>query len=314
MRRTAATPDDTPPEATRPDESRPDESRSAPPASGKAPASGKTPTGGTTGKRAAVLDKDTTPTRVLKRPTVESSRQARHFTGLRHPRLALVHAAHPRQALITALGLAVAAALSGRPSEEVGLVLLTVLVGQVVLGWHNDIVDRVRDRESDAPLKPVAQEQIDPGSVWFAIACGLLVVIPLAVGNGVTAGSYYLMALAIGLAANIVLRRSVLSWVPWAASFALYPAFLSYGGWGGQTTGSPPEPLLVVLTALLGVGVHFLRALPGLVSDNRAGMRHLPLRIALRTGAPKLLWLSIAWTALVLVALAWAGLTVGLAR
>ena len=45
---------------------------------------------------------------------------------------------------------------------------------------------------------------------------------------------------------------------------------------------------MTVLAALLGVGVHVLRALPGLVADNEDGWRHLPLRLALRTGAPRL--------------------------
>src|SRR5689334_25057182 len=61
----------------------------------------------------------------------------------------LVRAAHPRQALVTAAGLAVAAALSGRPGREVALVAATVLVGQGVLGWDNDLVDERADREEE---------------------------------------------------------------------------------------------------------------------------------------------------------------------
>ena len=56
----------------------------------------------------------------------------------------------------------------------------------------------------------------------------------------------------------------------------LYPAFLSYGGWGGQYRGDPPEILMTVLAALLGIGVHFLRALWGLVPDNAEGWTYLP--------------------------------------
>ena len=82
----------------------------------------------------------------------------------------------------------------------------------------------------------------------------------------------------------------------WAASYALYPAFLSYGGWGGQATGDPPEVAMVVLAAALGVGVHFLCALPGLVADHEDGFRHLPLRVALKIGATRLLVVSLAWT------------------
>ena len=49
-----------------------------------------------------------------------------------------------------AAGIAVAAALAGRPGREVGLVLATVLVGQAVLGWHNDLVDRAPRRAAAA--------------------------------------------------------------------------------------------------------------------------------------------------------------------
>ena len=41
-------------------------------------------------------------------------------------------------------------------------------------------------------------------------------------------------------------------------------------------------------------------------------MRNLPLRIALKTGAPRLLWISWAYTALVAAGMVWAALTVGL--
>src|SRR5687768_13427251 len=63
--------------------------------------------------------------------------------------VALVRAAHPRLGLVTALGLAGAAALSGRSSQAVGMVLAAALVGQAVLGWHNDLVDRTRDASHD---------------------------------------------------------------------------------------------------------------------------------------------------------------------
>jgi len=59
----------------------------------------------------------------------------------------LVRAAHPRQAVLTAVALALAAAVSGRAPREVGLVAVTVLVGQGLLGWDNDLVDQRADEE-----------------------------------------------------------------------------------------------------------------------------------------------------------------------
>ena len=47
-----------------------------------------------------------------------------------------------------------------------------------------------------------------------------------------------------------------------------------------------------------------LRALPGLVQDNRDGRRHLALRVAVRTGATRLLLLTSVATAAVLVGIA----------
>jgi hypothetical protein len=140
----------------------------------------------------------------------------------------------------------------------------------------------------------------------------VLCLVPLALGSGLTAGSAYLLSVAAALLGNVALRRTALSWVPWAASYGLLPAFLSYGGWGGQTEGDPPTILVTVLAALLGIAVHFLLALPHLVEDNADGLRHLPLRIALRTSARQLLWISIVVTVFLATSLLVAGATVGL--
>jgi 4-hydroxybenzoate polyprenyltransferase len=227
----------------------------------------------------------------------------------------LVRAAHPRQALLTAVGMTVAAALAGRPSRELLLILGTVLVGQVVLGWFNDLVDRRRDAAHQRTGKPLADGRLDPGTLWFCLALAILLVVPLSVANGLYAGLAYLASLAIGLAGQWVwLRKGFLSWLPWAAAFALYPAFLSYGGWGGQERGAPPELLVTGLAALLGIGVHLLTALWGLVPDNEDGWTYLPLKLGLRLGASRLLWVAATYTVLVVIGLAFAGTYVGLSQ
>lgn len=247
-------------------------------------------------------------------PAVPTVGRERRRTLAHTTPVLLLRAAHPRLALLTAAGLAVAAAIAGRPGREVGLVFATVLVGQAVLGWHNDLVDRKRDAQHLPSGKPIADGYLDPGTAWFALGCGVLLLVPLAVTNGVTAGCLYLASVGIGLLGNLILRTGWLSWLTWAASYALLPAFLSYGGWGGQFTGDPPAVPMVVLAAALGVGVHFLCALPGLVADHENGVRHLPLIVALKIGATRLLVVSLAWTALSLVGLLLVGNAVGLAQ
>ncbi|MDP2775971.1 MAG: UbiA family prenyltransferase [Nocardioides sp.] len=226
----------------------------------------------------------------------------------------LLQAAHPRQALLTALFVGAAAAVSGRPTREFAVVFATVLVGQVILGWHNDLVDRRRDARHETPGKPLADERLDPGTAWFALICAVLLVVPLSITSGVTAGSVYLISLVVGLLGNVALRKGFLSWLPWAVSYGLIPAYLSYGGWGGEFEGDPPQVLITVLFALLGVGVHFLRALWGLVPDNEDGWTYLPLKLGLRLGATKLLVASGIYTSVVLVLIVFAATYSGLAQ
>jgi 4-hydroxybenzoate polyprenyltransferase len=248
-------------------------------------------------------------------PATPGASSERRGSGRRGPApVRLVRAAHPRLALITAAAMAVAAAVSGRPGREVGLVFVTVLVGQAILGWDNDLVDEHDDRAADRPGKPLATGSLDRGTVWFALACGVLLVVPLSLSSGFEAGAAYLLSLLVGVLGNRWLRYGLLSWLPWAVAYALYPAYLSYGGWGGGRHGSPPTVAMTVAAALLGVGVHVLTSLPGLVADNDAGHRHLPLRLGLRLGAPRLLVLSIAWCGLAVALILVVGMAVGLSQ
>lgn len=224
----------------------------------------------------------------------------------------LLLACHPLPTAAMTVALALAAALSGRSGQEVALVAVTVLSGQLTVGWINDVVDRERDRKVGRTDKPVAQGWIDPGTVNFATACVVLACIPLSMANGTAAGIAHLAAVLSAWMYNFFFKFTALSWLPYAVSFGLLPAFLSYGGLGGGLHGAPPTIAMTVLAALLGIGIHFLNALPDLVQDNETGVRHLPLRIALKTGAPRLLWISWAFTALVAAGMVWAALTVGL--
>ncbi len=227
------------------------------------------------------------------------------------PALLLVRAAHPRQAVATAAVLGAAAAVSGRPLREVAMVAGTVLVGQSILGWADDLADRRRDRRHRAE-KPLGAGTLDPGTVWFTLTCAVLLVVPLAVSHGRRAGLAYLALLAVAAIGDRVLHARVLSFVPWMASFALYPAFLAYGGWNGVGTQTPPTVALAALAAALGLGVHVLLALPGLVDDHAEGERSLPLVLALRTGTPRMLLLAGTFTGVVAVAILITGRTVGL--
>lgn len=228
--------------------------------------------------------------------------------------LLLLQSSHPKQAIITALSLAGAAILTGRSPKEVGVIAVTVLVGQAILGWHNDVVDRRHDRDNNIAGKPVADGRLDPGTVWYAIIAAFWVLLPLAVTTGLTAGCIYMGSVAVGMLGNVLFRTGFLSFWSWVVSFGMLPAYLSYGGWGGQAKGDPPEVSIVVLAALLGIGIHFTRSVWGLVADHAEGWTYLPLKLGLKLGATRLLMLSSVYTAVIVVLLAVFGARDGLTR
>ena len=225
----------------------------------------------------------------------------------------LLRAVHPRQAIALAAGVALLVVLMGRPLREVGISAAAVLVTQLVAGLVDDVIDARRDRASEAPNKPVAEGLLPTGNATFAILLLLLLAVPLSLQNGLEAGLFLLATIPVAFVHDMWLHRTVLSFVGWAATFALLAYFVTWGGWANETQGSAPLPSFVAWSAGLGVCVHFLTALPDLVVDNRAGTRHLPLRIALRSGAPALLVITGVATVAVAVGLVYSALTVGIA-
>jgi 4-hydroxybenzoate polyprenyltransferase len=234
------------------------------------------------------------------------------FRKQRGTAVSLVLAAHPVPALAMTVGVAAAAAASERRLVEVGLVAATVLSGQLTVGWLDDLLDRGRDGAVGRRDRPVAMGWVDPGTVSFSIAVVVLLVVPLSIANGTYAGLAHLGAVAALWLYHLWFKKGLLSWLPYTVAFGLLPAFLSYGGLGGGMHGGPPTWQMTTLAALLGFGIHVLASLGDLVPDHTNGLRHLPLRIALKTGAPRLLWLSVAYTLLVSAGIVVAGLTVGL--
>ncbi len=225
----------------------------------------------------------------------------------------LALSAHPVVAVATASAVTVAAAaFGGRDWKELLLVFATVLVGQMTVGWVNDIADRRRDKQAGREDKPIALGWVHASTAAWTTAYATCALVPLAMSNGTEAGAAYLVAVLVGWAGTRILRASALSFLPIAVSYALIACFLSYGGWGGGSQGDPPTPAITAVAALLGIGVHFLTALPDLVGDNTTGMRHLPLRVAKRTGAARLLWLTGVYLVLVVVAIVVVGAGPGL--
>jgi 4-hydroxybenzoate polyprenyltransferase len=224
----------------------------------------------------------------------------------------LLRCTHPRQAVVFAVAMGVSASLADRPAREVVFVALAVLTVQLSLGLSNDLCDERHDLRSDTPGKPLARGLVDPSSASYWMMVLVLLSVPLAATSGIVAGAALLITLPVGWIHNRWLHRTPLSFLGWLVTFGLFPAFLSYGGWAGKLNGSAPTWAVTALAAAFGVCLHFVTSLGDLVTDNKSGARTLPLQVATRIGAPRLLFLTVVATAAASAGLVAAAVSVGL--
>lgn len=203
---------------------------------------------------------------------------------------ALLRAAHVGP-VVAVVVLAVLLAVSlDFSAARVLLVGVTVLAGQLTIGWSNDLVDEARDREVTRPDKPIATGEVSAGTVRLACALALVAVVPLSFACGWRAGLLHLLVVASGWAYNLWLKATVWSWLPYAFSFGGLVVFVSLVGDPSEL----PPWWMPAAGALLGVGAHLVNVLPDLAEDAATGVRGLPHRIGAR-------WLPASATA-VLVA------------
>jgi 4-hydroxybenzoate polyprenyltransferase len=224
----------------------------------------------------------------------------------------LIRCSHPKQALFLASTIGVLAAVDGRPPREFLSAAAAVLAVQLALGLSNDVNDQAHDYRAQTTGKPIAQGTVAAASASYWMMVLVLLAVPLSVQNGGVAGLALLATLPIGWIHNRWLHRTGFSFVGWTLTAALLPAFLAYGGWAGGMHGSAPTWTITAAAAAVGFCAHFVTSLGDLVDDNKSGARTLPLLIALKVGAPRLLLLTIALSALSVAGLVIAGLTVGL--
>lgn len=226
--------------------------------------------------------------------------------------LDLVRSAHPKQAVFLAAVVGVLAAIDGRAEREYLVAAAAVLSVQLSLGLSNDLCDQHHDYRAQTTGKPIASGTLPAtrASYWMYVL--ILLAVPLSMYSGTAAGVALVATLPIGWVHNRWLHRTAFSWLGWTLTFGLVPAFLAYGGWGRGVHGDPPTWAVTGAAAAVGFCLHFVTSLGDLVDDNKSGARTLPLRLALRIGAPRLLVLTILLTAAAVAGLAVATLTIGL--
>ncbi|MPV38663.1 UbiA family prenyltransferase [Georgenia subflava] len=193
--------------------------------------------------------------------------------------VALARACHPAPTVAVTLLAALVGVVAGHRPGVLAVLVVAVLTGQLSIGWSNDLVDVDRDRQVGRVDKPIATGELAVPVVRAALAATLAVCLVASLLLGVRAGVVHLVLLVgSGWAYNLVLKRTVLSWLPYVVAFGALPAVV----WLAL---DPPEPApawMVAVGSLLGLGAHLVNVLPDLADDEVTEVRGLPHRLGAR--------------------------------
>jgi 4-hydroxybenzoate polyprenyltransferase len=190
----------------------------------------------------------------------------------------LLKAAHfgPTLAVTVVAGLLGVAA--GLDPLTVVVLLAAVFTGQLTIGWSNDLLDAARDRQVGRRDKPVATGELGLATARLALALAVAACVVLSLLLGLPAAACHLVVVASGWAYNLGLKRTWLSWLPYATAFGALPAVATLAA----TPPAFPPTWMLVTGALLGVGAHLVNVLPDLADDAATGVRGLPHRLGAR--------------------------------
>jgi 4-hydroxybenzoate polyprenyltransferase len=199
---------------------------------------------------------------------------------------ALVDACHPGPTATVTLIVTALSAAAGREALGVVLMALATLTGQLSVGWCNDAYDADRDLRAGRTAKPTVRGHVDASFLWRSAALALASTVVLSyVAAGAVGGSAHVVAVASAWTYNLVLKTTVLSPLPYAVSFGLVPAFVTYG----LTPPVAPAAWVTATCVLLGVGAHLANAIPDVESDESVAAGGLVARIGVRVST----WLAL---------------------
>jgi 4-hydroxybenzoate polyprenyltransferase len=188
----------------------------------------------------------------------------------------LARAAHPGPALAVTTVVLLLGVSGGLPTPHVVLVVLAVFTGQLTIGWSNDLLDARRDRATGRLDKPVATGQLAPSLVTAALSAAAAACVVLSFLVGWRSAVVHLgLGVACGHLYNLALKRTVLSWLPYAVAFGTLPAVVTLA----DVPPRWPPAWMFATAATLGVAAHLLNVLPDLEDDLATGVRGLPHRL-----------------------------------
>jgi len=175
--------------------------------------------------------------------------------------------------LITAISFLLAARLWWEGPAY--LIAFTVFLGQLLIGWSNDIYDYQDDLKHNRVNKPLVSGQLKIEDLKKAT----FILLPIALlANllgplGLKGGAVYLLGVGCGIAYNFYFKFRITSPIAYFIALAALPASIFYA------VDRDPPLWVLASSSLLGVAFHFANVLKDLSADRDSNIGGLPQRL-----------------------------------
>jgi 4-hydroxybenzoate polyprenyltransferase len=153
-----------------------------------------------------------------------------------------------------------------------------IFLGQLLVGFTNDLYDYQDDLEHNRVNKPLVAATISSRQLINAIKIitPIAIVVNLAGPLGINGGLIYLLGVAFGISYNFYFKFTLLSPLPYALAFAALVSCIVVA------TDRTPPLWLVLSASCLGVAAHFANVIKDLNADLKSNIIGLPQRLGKR--------------------------------
>ena len=153
-----------------------------------------------------------------------------------------------------------------------------IFLGQLLVGWSNDLNDYPDDLKHNRTVKPLVRGEITSKQLLRAIKiCAPFTLIFNLFGPlGIKGGLLYLFGVGMGVAYNFYFKSTLFSPLPYALAFAALVSSIAI------STDQTPPIWLVICGALLRVAAHFANVLKDIDQDLESKIKGLPQRLGKR--------------------------------
>ena len=155
------------------------------------------------------------------------------------------------------------------------IIAFGIFLGQLLVGWSNDLNDYPDDLKHNRTEKPLVSGEVSSKQLLRAVKiCAPFAVIFNLFGPlGIKGGLIYLFGVGMGVAYNFYFKSTLFSPLPYALAFAALVSSIVI------STDRTPPIWLITCGALLGVAAHFANVLKDIDQDLESKIKGLPQRL-----------------------------------